>query len=189
MHVQKILQQIVHVPRAARHVEDRVELPALPSLQGMVEGGHAFEWEACVSVVEEHYPRHLHEARNARLHHCIVEVADHAEPRPRGDERTTDGPRPGLPRPQEFDLDRMPHHGRVWWGYELEVQVEETLLVGHRLQLVPVEISADASEGDLVAREPADHVTQVGTDGVARARPGDGPLFQDPSPSLKTPLC
>src|SRR5205085_8416674 len=80
LRVEKVGDNIVEIPRAARDVEDRIRVAAARSaLERSIERGDPRKWQAGARILEEHEPRGANEARDLRLEHGVVHVADDAE--------------------------------------------------------------------------------------------------------------
>ncbi len=139
VHVEEVLEHVVDVPRAARHVEDRVEGVAIGAeLQGPVEGSHPLERQPRAGVVAQHDPGHLQHVRRARVHHRVVDVADDAEPGPLRHEHLTrrpDSPPARRRRREQIQLDPVPAGRAVQGLRKAKMDLEEALGVGDGLHL------------------------------------------------------
>src|SRR5918998_659674 len=190
--VQKVLEQVVDVPGAARDVEDRVLQAFLgtPS-QGLVEGRYTGKRQPRVGVVAHDDPGHLHHVRGAGVDDRVVEVANHGELRPSWNQdvpRRAHGPHAGGIRVEKLELHRVPTVRRARRLLKLQGDVEEALLVGHDVRAYVSERGPDPGAGDLVAAEASGRVAQVLPQGIVVHRAADALLLEHPAPQEQPPV-
>jgi hypothetical protein len=75
-----LLDDVIEVPWAARHVENRIERGAsAATLQCGVERGHAGKWNPRAGIAENRCAHHTDHIGSTGLNHGIVEIADDTE--------------------------------------------------------------------------------------------------------------
>ena len=189
LHAQEFDQWRIQIPRAARHVEDRVALRAAGArVQCAVERRDAFERLARVRIRAREHHEHLHAAGDVGPHDGVVDVADDAKVRGgRRHEHLRLGAhrvvavRRGI---DQFELHRLPARG-VDRSRGVQLHAEVALGIARHLARFAVEQRPHACAGHLVGFELLESANGVAPTRVARARCRDALVFEHAAAELQ----
>src|SRR5436190_661902 len=174
------------VPRAARDVEDRVAALAVTApLERLIECGDTGKGEPRARVAEHHGAHRLEEARDARLDHRVVEIADDAERLGAdgdADRRLArDVALSVAPGSQQPHVGLAPVVVALQRRREVHPLAEESLVVRNDLALVIPEPHPHARARQGVAVDALVRVDEVAPERVGRRRRGDVARLDDTS--------